>query len=169
MRVLIAPYAARLRSGKPNPKNYPYWPQLITLLNDAGYEVVQVGTSGETRLPDISECYFDLTFTQIRDLVNDCATWLTVDSWLQHFCHCEQLKTGIVLWGQSDPRIFGYPENVNLLRGRDYLRPWPYDTWEAATYRADAFVYAENVMPHVYKLAPLPLHQQRQRVVSLCR
>lgn len=155
-KILISPYSAKLRSGQTNPKNYPYWNILVELLDHAGYEVIQIGISGEDRIEGVSQFVQGWPFDKMKQLVNDCATWVSIDSWLPHFCHCERLKRGIVLFGQSDPRIFGYSENVNLLRGRDFLRQFQYDCWDAATYNPQAFVYAENVMPHVYKLAPLP-------------
>lgn len=155
-KILISPYSAKLRNGKTNPKNYPYWPQLVHLLNGNGYEVIQIGVSGEDRIEGVSQFVQGWPFDKLRQLVSDCATWISVDNFFPHFTHCERLKPGIVLFGQSDPKLFGYVENTNILRSRDYLRQFQYDTWEAATYRTDAFVFAENVMPSVYKLAPLP-------------
>lgn len=155
-KILISPYSAKLRNGQRNPKEYPYWSKLVQLLNKEGYEVIQIGVTGEDRVEGIGQFIQGWPFEKLRHLANDCATWIAVDNFFPHFAHCERLKPGIVLFGQSDPKLFGYPENINLLRDRAYLRQFQYDTWEAATYRGDAFVYAENVMPHVYKLAPLP-------------
>lgn len=152
--IIISPYAARLFSGRPSPKNYPYWPKLVELLNHDGYEVVQIGVKGEDRIDGVGQFITNFPFSKLRGLVDECQTWVSVDNFFPHFCNCERLKAGIVLWGQSDPRIFGYPQNTNLLRGRDYLRQYQYQSWEAAPDRPDAFVYAENVMPHIYKLAP---------------
>lgn len=157
MKIIISPYSAKLRSGKVNPKSYPYWPKLVALLNCDGYEVIQIGVSGEDRIGGVSEFFLDLSFSELRDLVNSCATFLSVDNFFPHFCHAEKLKGGIVLWGPSDPAIWGHPENINLLRGRDYLRPHQCQTWEEIDHNPQAFCYAENVIPHVYKLAPAPL------------
>lgn len=155
--ILISPYAARLYNGRPSPKNYPHWPKLVALLNNDGYEVVQIGVSTEDRIDGVAQFVTNWPFVKLKELANDCQTWIAVDNFWQHFCHCERLKSGIVLWGQSDPKLFGYPQNINLLRGRDYLRQNQYQSWMEAADRPDAFVYAENVMPHVYKLAPPPL------------
>ncbi len=156
-KILISPYPANLYNGQPSPKRYPHWPKLVALLTREGYEVIQIGINRELRIEGVSEFIADFPFCKLRDLANECATWIAVDNFWQHFVHCERLRGGLVLWGPSDPRIFGYPENVNLLRGRDYLRPNQYQTWTEWTYNPAAFVYAENVMPHVTKLAPLPL------------
>lgn len=157
MKIILAPYPAKLPSGKLSPKSYPYWPKLVSLLNAEGYEVIQIGVKGEERIEGVGQFITNFPFHKVRDLINDCALWVSVDSWLPHFVHYERLKPGICLFGQSDPRIFGYPENTNLLRGRDYLRRYQFDTWEAAEYNPNAFVFAENVMPHVHRLAPLPV------------
>lgn len=156
MKIVIAPYPAKLRNGKTSPKLYPYWDRLVSLLKSEGYEVVQIGAFGEECIEGVDHFFVDWPFKKIGKLINESALWISVDSWLPHFVHCEKLKPGIVLFGQSDPRIWGYSENVNILRGRDFLRRYQYDTWEAAEYNSNAFVYAENIMPHVRRLAPLP-------------
>lgn len=156
-KILIAPYAARLWSGKPSPKDYPYFPKLVELLNKDGYEVIQIGAKGEDRISGVSQFITNWPLRKICDLVNESATWVSVDSFLPHLCYCYRLKNGIVLFGQSDPRIWAHSQNINLLRGRDYLRQYQYQSWEAASERHDAFVYAENVIQSVYKLAPPPL------------
>ena len=51
--IIIAPYAKALTNGKQNPKNYPYWEELIALIQiNIGFEVVQVGIEGEKQLVD---------------------------------------------------------------------------------------------------------------------
>jgi len=157
MTIIISPYSSKLRSGNPNPKNYLHFPKLVSLLTLDGYEVIQIGVAGEDRIEGVTDCYLNLSYVDLRALVNGCATWIAVDNFFAHFCHCEKLKPGIVLWGPSDPKIWGYPENINLLRGRDYLRQHQCQTWEEIDYNPLAFCYAENVVESVYKLAPLPL------------
>jgi hypothetical protein len=155
--ILIAPYSNRLPNGI-NPKSYPHWDTLVRLLVRDGYQVTQIGVAGEDKIEGVSQFIPNASFAQIKELVLEHDTWLSVDSWLPHFVHAEKLgKRGIVLFGPSDPRIFGYPENVNLLRGRDYLRPHQFQTWNEWDHNPQAFVFAENVIPEVYKLAPMPL------------
>ena len=157
VKILISPYSAGLINGEPNPKNYPHWPKLIKLLNETGYDVIQIGLNHEARLEGVGQFVTNWPFDKLVQLVRDCATWVSVDNFFPHFVYYHRLKSGIVLWGQSDPTIWGHPENINLLRSREYLRQFQYDTWMAAKVRPEAFVYAENVMPHVVKLAPPPL------------
>ena len=49
--IIISPYSKALRSGKRNPKNYPYWQELIELIKEP---IVQIGIEGEEQLvPDL--------------------------------------------------------------------------------------------------------------------
>lgn len=154
-RILIAPYPAKLFNNNTNPKSYPYWTKLVELLNKEGYEVIQIGVSGEVEIAGVNQFITNFPFSKIRDLAETCATWISCDSWFQHFAHFHHLKRGVVLFGPSDPRIFGYRDNVNLLRGRDFLRPNQFASWMEWNYDPNAFVYAENVIPEVVKLAPI--------------
>jgi len=47
--IIISPYSKKLMSGKNNPKNYPYWKELIRLIKEP---IVQVGIEGEDQLVD---------------------------------------------------------------------------------------------------------------------
>ena len=144
--IIIAPYAQKLRNGKINPKNYPYWSELIELLFKDGYEIVQIGIEGEYPLvPDFRK---NLSLTELDKLVKSCDTWISVDSFFQHFCW-DLKKQGIVLWAQSDPNIFGHSENINLLKDRSYLRKDPFHIWEQCEYNKDAFVNPDEVMKHI--------------------
>lgn len=141
--IIIAPWAQKLRNGNNNPKNYPYWEELVKLLPTP---IVQVGTADEKQLvPDFRK---NLSLAELKSLVEECTTWIGVDSFFQHFCW-DIGKPGIVLWGQSDPRIFGHPENINLLKNRSYLRPDQFLIWEQCTYRKDCFVEPAEVIKHL--------------------
>lgn len=165
MKILISPYPARLFDGRTSPKAYPHWTKLVQLLNKEGYEVVQIGVSGEDRIDDVAQFVTNFPFRKLRDMVNECALWIATDNFFPHFVHCERLKPGIVLWGPSDPRIFGYPENINLLRGRDFLRPNQYQSWTEWQWNPQSFVFAENVIPSVVKLSPPPIVKPQARAV----
>jgi hypothetical protein len=127
-----------MRNGEQHPKNYPWWPALLELIaKETSLPLVQVGIEGETQLlPDFRR---NLPFNELEALVRQCTTWISVDSFFQHLAWYNG-KRGIVLFGQSDPNIFGHPENINLLRDRRYLRPNQFLMWEQATFSSDAFV-----------------------------
>lgn len=132
--IIISPYAKTLRVDKPHPKNYPYWEEVLKHVNE---EIVQIGIEGEPKL--VNDFRKNLSLTELAELVKNCKTWISVDSFFQHFCW-EQKKKGIVLFGQSDPLIFGHPENINLLKDRKYLRERQFWLWEQCDFDIDSFV-----------------------------
>ncbi len=149
MKILLAPYAAALPTGKPNPKNFPHWAEVVGRLNTLGHEVVQIAKGGEPRIEGVAQYVVNWPLEKLNDLVNQCDTWLSVDSFLPHLCATNRLKPGIVVWSQSDHRIWGYAHNTNLLKSRDYLRQFQYAPWYEAEYEADAFVTADEVVEAV--------------------
>lgn len=160
--ILISPYAQKLRNGKENPKNFPYWGSLVNKMIDCGFDVIQIGSSKDSKIDYGMITHHDhlgtfsfksnLKLKEIVDLVEKCNTWISVDSFLPHLNHYYSRKPGIVIFSQSDPRIFGYNENNNLLKDRKYLRENMFWLWEQATYDADAFVSAEEVVVEVKRL-----------------
>jgi ADP-heptose:LPS heptosyltransferase len=164
--VLISPFASALRNGKDSPKNFPHWKELVGMLLDE-YNVIQIGASKDSpiippfksdlhsfatgQLPDF-QFVQNAPLPQIRQMIKDTDTWISVDSFLQHMNEYYDRKKGIVIWSQSDPRIFGYKHNVNLLKDRKYLRDKQFWLWEQCEYNADAFVTAEEVFKAVKTL-----------------
>lgn len=146
MKILIFPWAKAMRTDKQHPKNYPWWPELILALQDLGHEIVQVGSTGEQQL--VEDFKQNLKLDELRDLLFSCDTWISVDSFGQHFAWDLGIK-GIVIFGQSDPLIFGHEENINLLKSRGYLREKQFWLWEQAEFNPDAFVSVEEVVAAV--------------------
>ena len=141
--IIIAPYAKKLRNGKNNPKNYPWWPDLISLIDEP---IVQIGVDGEKQL--VEDFRKDLSVPELYDLIEECRTWISVDSFFQHLAW-DAGKPGIVLFGQSDPIIFGHPENINLLKDRKYLREQQFWLWEQCDYIEEAFVEPKDVVEYL--------------------
>lgn len=138
--IIISPFARPMRNDKMHPKNYPYWREVIENIDE---DIVQIGIEGEEQLvPDFRK---NLRLYELSILVSQCNTWISVDSFFQHFCW-DLNKPGIVLFGQSDPNIFGHPENINLLKDRKYLREKQFWLWEQAEFNKDAFVGPEVVL-----------------------
>lgn len=150
--IIISPYARMLRTGDKNhPKNYPHWDRLLPMLKELGESITQVGSGVEEPLPGINEFKFNLPLEQLADLIKQSKTWISVDSFFQHYAwHVG--KRGVALWGQSDPVIFGHPENINLLKDRKYLRDKQFWLWEQTTYNPEAFVQPEEVLAAVKKV-----------------
>jgi ADP-heptose:LPS heptosyltransferase len=147
--ILISPFSNTLRNGKKNPKNYPvdYWKKLISIIGDKN--VVQIGAIGEERLA--TDCRFGLPFNVIKELIDKCDFFISVDTFLPHMAN-HYGKHGIVIFSQSDPKIFGYPENINLLNDKKHLRTNQFWIWEQCNYKENAFVKPEVVYAKVMEL-----------------
>jgi ADP-heptose:LPS heptosyltransferase len=141
--IIISPYSKALLSGKQNPKNYPYWETLIEMIDEP---IIQVGIEGEKQLvPDFRK---NLPITELRKLIQECRTWISCDSFFQHL-GWDEGKKGIVLWGVSDPLIYGHPENINLLADRKYLAENQFLWWEYVEHRNERFVKPKIVLEHL--------------------
>jgi ADP-heptose:LPS heptosyltransferase len=142
--ILIAPFAKPLQNGKLNPKNYPYWKELIALIDEP---IIQVGVEGEEQLvPDFRK---NLPLTELKALLCECRTWIGVDSFFQHLGWAEG-KQGIALWSVSDPLIYGHPENTNLLKDRVYLAQNQFLWWDFTEHKNEAFVSPQEVIKFLH-------------------
>lgn len=138
--IVISPYSKKLLNGKENPKNYPYWRELIAMIDD---HIVQVGVEGEEQLvPDFRK---NLSISELRQLLRECKTFISCDSFVQHL-GWDVGKKGIVLWSVSDPNIYGHPENINLLKDRKYLAENQFLWWEFVNHNPESFVSPEEVI-----------------------
>jgi ADP-heptose:LPS heptosyltransferase len=143
--IIISPYSKKLLSGKQNPKNYPYWEELINQIDEP---IIQVGIEGEKQLvPDFRK---NLPLTELRKLIQECRIWISCDSFFQHLAWDEG-KRGIVLWGVSDPLIYGHPENVNLLKDRSHLSDNQFLWWEFTEHKDERFVKPNEVLAYLNK------------------
>lgn len=144
--ILIFPYAKRLNNSRENPKNYPYWNELVLLLKKDYNEIIQVGLADELKIQGISDFKSNLTLKEIEKLIEKCEFWISVDSFVQHLVNnMEEQKSGVVLWSLSNPKIFGYDYNLNILKDSKYLRPDQYGIWEQAVYNIDAYLDANKI------------------------
>ena len=150
--VLISPYSRKLNDERPNPKNYPFWNHLVDLLRKENCYIIQIGVGDEKKLNNVDEYCFNKPLKEIIPLLRKSSTWVAVDNFFQHFAWYYG-KKGVVLFGQSDPNIFGHSENANLLKDKKYLRaeqfrPW----WDKVEYNPNAFVSPVIVIEEVKKL-----------------
>jgi len=149
-KVLISPYSKKLRkfslndNDKVNPKNYPYWKEVVTKLRDKNIYVIQVGVSGEDPV-GADEIKFDLKLNDLKNLLLEASTWISVDNFFNHFATFYN-KKGIVIWSRSDPLIFGYKQNINLLKDVKYLRDNQFQLWEQDEFCLEAFVDTDIVI-----------------------
>jgi ADP-heptose:LPS heptosyltransferase len=141
--IIIHPFAKPLNNGKVNPKNYPYWKELISKIDEP---IVQVGVAGEEQLVD--DFRQNLSIKELEALIAECRTWIAVDSFFQHLAW-RAGKKGIVLWSVSDPNIFGHPENINLLVDRVNLASNQFLWWDLTEYDENKFVKPDEVINHL--------------------
>lgn len=145
LKIVISPYSRKMRNGTINPKDYPHWQAVIDALVLEGAQVTQVGTKDEVLFNGITNFKFGLPLKELSKMIAEYDVWCSVDNFFQHLAHLQK-KPGVVIFGQSDPLIFGHSENKNLLKDRKYLREKPFDIWEACPANDDAFVSPDKVV-----------------------
>jgi len=148
--ILISPYSRQMRNGKDNPKNYPYWKEVVSQLSLEGKKVIQLASENEPPI-GANEVKLKLPLRELKNLLEQCDTWAAVDNFWPHFCALSK-KPGVVIWGKSDPLIFGYPWNINLLKSRDCLRWNQFDIWESDTFDPKVFFPAYEVIAAIHKI-----------------
>ena len=149
--ILIFPWAQKMSDGKVNPKNYHRWWEVVALLkkqlDQERFGTHQISRSGERDL-GCTKRSDDLSLADIENLILGCDTWISVDSFGQHMAWFLR-KPGVVIFGQSDPAIFGHSENINLLKSRKYLRENQFWLWSQCEVNEDAFVSPDVVVAAV--------------------
>jgi len=149
--ILLSCWAKPLRSGLWNAKSpsEEWWLKLINLLKDKGYQVWQCGQGTEKKLMTADTHIWDKDLWDLGEDIKNCHAWISVDNFFHHWALLQFEKPGIVIWGQSDPEIFGHEGNINLLKDKKYLRPKQFEMWEQATFNIEAFVEPEEVVNNI--------------------
>ena len=118
-------------------KSYPHWERLLELLKDH----------------EIKKIEGILKEQEIIALVEECDVWISIDSMLQHLVAYHKLKRGIVIWGKSSPKVFGYESNINLLKDYRYLSNNQFGLWwPTEPHDPDVFVGPEIIVAAIKKL-----------------
>ena len=145
--IILSPWSRPLNDGKPNPKcpKEDWWRKLVSLIDEP---IIQVGSLGELHIVPSENVRHSLSLYDLGLLVDQCRTFISVDSFFQHFAR-DRGKYGIVIFGQSNPKIFGHPENINLLKGEEYLMQDQFLFWNQVPYRDDVFVEPEEVVKYL--------------------
>lgn len=152
--ILISPWSRPRTDGKVNAKNYPYWDELVDLLI-ADYDVIQLMHGDERHVRDIPY-EKNRTLPDIERMVKECDAFICVDNFLQHLAHYVG-KRGFVLYGVSDPSLFGYPENVNIYADSKYFRQYQFQTWNEVDFNEDAFAKPGKVYEIIKTHMPINL------------
>lgn len=149
-KIYIAPYAKPLKNGNDNPKNYPYWASVVDGLCEE-YDMVQLVFTGE-RIIHKTTVFEYTKLTAVEEVLHDCVAWISVDNFLPHMVYNNKGVKGVVIWGKSDPLLFGYPEYVNLLKDRKNLRAKQFYIWDDERYDPNVFVKPAKVVEAVKKI-----------------
>jgi GT2 family glycosyltransferase/ADP-heptose:LPS heptosyltransferase len=160
--IIISPYS----HNEFHPKSYPMWDELVEMIKPLGYKLIQIGRkddqykdapditmkNSEKEIKGVDEILWNLPLTTIEEMIKGCKTWIAVDNFLQHLVNNMAVPTkGIVIWSYSDPEIFGYEYNYNLLgsnkAGVSYLRKGfkQYDTYHSITKAKVAFPEPQKI------------------------
>lgn len=150
MKILISPYSQKLRSGKTNPKNFPYWKEVVQQLNQLNHIVIQIGVTGEEKIEGVNEFLINKNFKFLEDLILESDVWVSVDNFFPHFCNTIN-SYGIVIYSRSDPKIFGYEKNVNILKDIRFLRHDQFGIWEQSEFDIVTFVEPHIVVNEILK------------------
>jgi ADP-heptose:LPS heptosyltransferase len=148
--VIISPFSQKMRNGKRNPKNYPFWTEVVNALRNNGVKTIQVGVSGEDDI-GADERHNNLPLEQLAELVKSCDTWASVDNFFHHFC-VVQKKPGVAVFGKSDPNIFGHPQNHNIIKDRAFLRKTQYAIWEEEEWDEKVWVHPDVICLAIFDL-----------------
>jgi ADP-heptose:LPS heptosyltransferase len=100
--------------------------------------VWQISCAGEPVVKGCTKRFDNLTLAEIVRLLRECRTWMSVDNMFQHLAWSIGHR-GVVVFGPSDPLIFGHAENVNLLRDRKFLRDRQFGLWSEIPWQPEIF------------------------------
>lgn len=125
------------------------WKELIQLLD--GHEIIQVGVKGEEEL--VKNCHFNLPAKDLIEVTNDMDAFISVENFFPHFANYNfPNKKGVVIFAKSDPAIYGYSQNVNMLKDKKYLRWDQFGPWECTDFIEEAFPKTTDVYNAVFSI-----------------
>jgi len=153
VKILFHPFTQKLRTGMPSAKQYPAdtWKRVVAMLPE--HEIIQIGVHGEEKM--CNDFRVGLPLREIEYLVRECDTWVCCDSFLQHMA-VPIGKPGVVVWSVSDPLIFGYQWNRNVIKDRSFLRADQFGMWESETFNLDAFPSPRDVVHEIRNALCIP-------------
>jgi hypothetical protein len=144
--IVVCPYS----NNSQHAKSYPYWNRLIPMLKSLDYKIIQIGKKEEIPLAGVDEVYLGYSFKKVKALIKNCRLWISVDNFLPHFCNTlENPIPGIVIFGLSDPELFGYSYNKNILKSRQFLRLYQFKHWFEELPNPEAFNTPEDIFTAV--------------------
>lgn len=150
-KVIISPYSKQLPFKDENPKNYPYWPELVNILKEHDCYITQLIFSKEKAIKNVDTFLISPSNISIKESLEENDFFICVDTAFQHIANYYD-KTGVVIWGPSDPLLFGYKDNVNILKSRKGLRKNQYGQWFDESFNIKLFPKPEKVFETIKHL-----------------
>jgi len=145
-KIALSLFSRETPSGKPSPKSYPWYLELTEALNNSGYYTIQVGIQKEKDIGAIVR-WNDLSAEGLVKTAREIDSYISVDNFFPHLMqYYAPEKRGIVIFSQSNPLIFGYPTNKNLLKDKKYLKNDQFSFWDSTVSIKAAFVSPEIVV-----------------------
>ncbi len=89
------------------------WEKLVKEIKNMGLQVYQVGSSLDSKVSGCDEYFLGGDYRIGIALLEKSKCFVSVDTFLNHAGHAIG-KRGVVLFGPSDPNIFGHESNINL-------------------------------------------------------
>ena len=120
--MILTQFESNKLETQTNPKNYPFVDEFLKFLDD---KVINI--DGQI-----------LSIAELTLLVDSADHIICIDSFLHHLAWLRNCRA-IVLWGLSDPLIFGHDMHLNILKDRKHLRVQQYDIWEKTNYNQTAY------------------------------
>src|SRR3989338_4160 len=115
--VLIAPSSDAPRKMMP----LHVWIDLVQLLRKEGLFVLQLGKHQDTHIKGAYSLLGVTSPAQAIGLACRCSAIVTVDNFFVHVAHLVGVPA-VVVWGPTDPHVYGYPEQIHLKGSREYCQ-----------------------------------------------
>jgi len=157
MNIAIAPFS-KINVPIPfNPKNWPFWGELVSVLKKQGHKITQFAVAGEPSFGCHEFCV-NAKMDKVKEILSKMDFCICVDTWLQHACNTLGIPC-IVIWSVTDPEIFGYPHHVNLIGDKECFSENQYATIDgilAGVKKQLVFVPVDSVIKALSLIGPKP-------------
>jgi ADP-heptose:LPS heptosyltransferase len=149
-KIAISPYAKNI--NQPNPKNWPFFPELISLLRKSNNKVhvTQIGLEGEKLVPGVNHIIQGLPIKFLISELQKFDIVISVDNMIQHLCWSFGIPC-VCIFTVSDSEVFGHPENTNIIKDRKYISKNQFDQWKFQAYNKESFIDPEEVVKEIHK------------------
>jgi len=89
------------------------WAEVIGFVKDQGFNVVQVGRSGESKLPLAEPMLGKFRVDELAGVLEGARLHMGPEGGLVHLARAVHTRS-LVLFGPTDERVFGYLDNINI-------------------------------------------------------